>query len=219
MCITYTTLNNGTVLKLERVSRRELDAVFARLPQPTPPINTRTVWGGMEEEYLDYDNAEYKDLYTVWLMTLSDVQFEVMAQGITLSMDPSADPTYNELKLALGWHGDEKLNYLRYVALNTTDFLYITENILYLSTVTQKGIDAATALYAVEWNNQPISSWAVRTSLGKYSAIFEQREAARFGLETWTHFCELSGPEQSAIVAHYRLFNRLEWLEIKNNTR
>ncbi len=212
----YTT-HKGVTITLERVSRRELDAIFVQLPQPIPPTKTRTVWGGIEEEYLDYKDELFRDLYTCWLISLSDRQLEVMAQGIVFPFEIHDDPFFNEAKLALGFHGNDKADYLRYVAFNDIDFVQVTQKILYLSTVTQQAIDEASAVFAVEWNTQPIDSWAVKKSQGKYSALFEHRQAARFALLPWPQFCELDGPEQSAVVAHYRLSNRLEWLEINSN--
>jgi len=211
------TAHNGVILALNRVPRRELDALFVQLPQPTPPIKQRPVWGGIEEEYFDHKDATYQDEYTRWLILISDKQLAVMAQGITLSINPNDDLTYNEIKVALGLVGNDKLDYLRYVALNERDFQAVTEAILYMSTVTQKAIDEAVKVFAVEWNSQPLDSWSVKKSMGKYSQFFEHRQVARFTGSSWEEFCALSGPEQSANVAYYRLSNRLEWLEMNAN--
>ncbi len=39
----------------------------------------------------------------------------------------------------------------------------------------------------------------------KWSLEFEERQAARFGLLSWSEYLKLTGLERSETVAHYRL--------------
>ncbi len=39
---------------------------------------------------------------------------------------------------------------------------------------------------------------------------YERREAARFALYRWDEYMRLSGDDQSAVIAHYRMHNRIE---------
>ena len=210
--VTYKT-HNSIELLLSRVNRRELDDVFVKFPQPLPPVKQRVIWGGIKEEYFDYKDGDYITAYNAWLIQISDVQLQVISEGITLLIDPLNHELYKEIKKTLHLTGNDKLNFLRYAALNKKDFIEVTAIILYLSTVTQKGIDEAQGIFGVEWNKQPIDTWAVKKSRTRYSALFEHREAARFAFMNWDKFCKLSGQEQSMVVAHYRLHGRIEWLE------
>jgi len=92
------------------------------------------------------------------------------------------------------------------------DLAAVVELVMYQSTVTERGIAEAAQAFNVTWMEKPVLQWGISGSYGRHGAPFEARKAAQFSQYNWHDFCTLPGPEQSAIVAFYRLSTRLEWL-------
>lgn len=67
--------------------------------------------------------------------------------------------------------------------------------------------------FDVRWLDEPLDVFRTPNPLPVTTGSwFEQREAARFSLYKWDEYERLSGTEQSAIVAYYRLYNKLNAL-------
>lgn len=67
--------------------------------------------------------------------------------------------------------------------------------------------------FDVRWLDEPLDVFRTPNQLPvTTSSWFEQREAARFSLYRWDEFEKLSGEEQSAVVAYYRAYNKLNAL-------
>ncbi len=64
--------------------------------------------------------------------------------------------------------------------------------------------------FDVKWLDEPIGTFRIDNGIPlTIGPWYERREAARFALYRWDEFEQLNGEDQSAIVAHYRMHNRI----------
>lgn len=205
---------NGLDLLLLRVARRRLDDFARRYPPPQPPVKVVTVYGGIEDEIPDLDAPEYLDALGNWSLHLADLQFDVIADGIEIAVRPREHPAYRELlNLGIATGKNAKREFLRFVALaDNDDMREVIQDIYYLSTTTERGIEEAYTLFNATWANKDIRGWYVKRSKAEYSRYYEDRSVATWAHYRWDEFCALPGFEQSVFVAQYRLHNRIEWL-------
>lgn len=67
--------------------------------------------------------------------------------------------------------------------------------------------------FDVRWLDEPLSTFRTPGSVPvTTSDWFEQREAARFSLYTWTEYQQLPANERAGVVAYYRVYNKLNAL-------
>ena len=206
----YTT-SNGVSLRIGRIDRNVIDALALAFPMPVPPTKTVKVWGGTQE-IDDEDDPRYVNDLVIRNLGIAQQQLEIMTPAIEILDDWANDERYQELIDAGIVKKDDVVDYLKFVALTDQDTDYIINEILYNSTVTERGIKEASTLYGVTWHGVDIEAFRIQTTAGKFSRLFEDRNAAAGAFTSWSDFCKLSGYEQSAIVAHYRLRTRLECL-------
>lgn len=207
------TLASGVALKIERVDRRELDKFAAVYPAPRPPTRPMEVWGGATELVEDENDPDYVRAAVAYRVRLTKLQFDLLASAMTiLDYDWQQDDALQEL-VEMGIATLTKRDYLAFVALgDQADLRRATDEVLYLSTVTERGIEEAEHSYDVSWYGQALSKFKIKTTAGRYSRMFEERKAAQYSHYSWDAFCDLPGCEQSAIVAFYRLDTRLAYL-------
>lgn len=210
----YTT-SRGVLLRIGRLPRRALDDFAAAHPPPIPPTVERDAFGGKEQVEDTKDPGYQRELFAYHLKLGYD-QMEMLLPAIEVEGSWSYDNKFIELYEAgaidVSSPVRAKVSYLVFVALSDDDMQTLVEEIFYQSTTTERGIEEAERLFNVTWFGQDIYAWRVKSTPGQFSHFFEDREAANFAHYTWTDFCELTGPQQSAIVAHYRLRQRLEHL-------
>ncbi|MBU1743223.1 MAG: hypothetical protein KKC37_16940, partial [Proteobacteria bacterium] len=133
-----------------------------------------------------------------------------IAGGITLPDSQNVKRALKSLSFAIHFT-DEKAAFLGY-CLDDVDRAAIVDEILYQSTVTNRGIDEAVRRFAYEWRDKPLSTWSIPTSHGKRGKLAAEWNAAfRSGL-TWAQFCGMPGSEQSAVVAFWALEDKLVYL-------
>lgn len=218
------TTSTGIELNIKGISRKVIDAFLLYRPPPLPPEKEIEIYGGFKEKISDYDDPTYKREYEQYVTALARDQFSIIAIAVTFDFDPRKNAAFIELVqvgvIELSSTRQARLDFLRFVAMGQTeDSALIMNEMLYLSTVTQKGIDEAADLFNVTWYGKRVELFGVPKANARFGQQFEDREAARFAGIPWEDFAVLPGPEQSAIVAHYRLSNRLDWLQAQERKR
>lgn len=208
----YTT-QAGIRLEIGRIDRQNIDNLLARRPMPEPPTRTVMVWGGVEEDEPLWDDPEYRAELTTFWLELGREQLEIVAPAVTVISGELAD--LRELEEA-GISRSDPAGRLRAGVLSEpADLQAVIEGVFHLSTVTQRGIDEATAAFRVLWLDRPVLAWKVPGAPAEYAPLYRDRQVARSGGYSWERFCQLPGPEQSAEVAFYLIERRLGWLVSK----
>jgi hypothetical protein len=209
------TTSRGVRLRIGRLPRKTLDDFAAAHPPPIPPTVWKEVFGGREQVENPNDEAYKAELFAYHLGLGYD-QIEMLMPAIEVLDDWAADEKFSELCEAgavdTSTPERARASYLLEVAVVDDDMRLIVDEIFYQSTTTDRGIREAERLFNVTWSDEDIYAWRVNTTPGKFSLFFEDRDAATFDHYNWRDFCALTGPEQSAVVAHYRLRQRLESL-------
>lgn len=200
----------GVEVEIGRLPRKAIDDFVLHRPPPMPPVREVVAFGGVKETLEYPDDPAYQRELALYYLALGREQLELLAPAITVLSDWKADERYIEMRGASIIPTDTYADYLRYVALDSDDFRVVVDEIFYLSTTTDRGVEEATEQFNVTWNGAPLDAWRITKTPGKFSRLFEDREAALFGGHTWQSFIELTGPEQSAIVAHRRQRIRLD---------
>jgi len=205
----YTT-RSGVRLEIGRIPRRLIDEFALAHPAPEPPLKQveAEVFGDIKEEAPDPTDPEYLLEMQRYYLEVGYAQIDLIIDGVTI-LDEVGTP--DELEF-LGLDGD-KGELLRSLILdNPEDIKAVVAGVFYESTVTQQGIEEAVKLFGVSWYSNPVDPNKGPRTPAMYLSHFGDRKAARDAGYKWSEFIELSGPEQSAIVAFHRLDNRLAWL-------
>ena len=170
-------------------------------------------WGDVEEEIPILDDPAYRAEMMRYHLWLAKEQAAVISTAVEPLDEGRIDWTELFELESLGLEiVDAHTGFLCYL-LSDQDRATVTEQVLYQSTVTARGIAEAERAYAVKWLHKPVVAWRVPSVPAELSLEFEARQVARLYGYSWPQFCELTGPEQSAVVCHYRLSNKLAWLE------
>lgn len=202
----------GVVLKISRIPREVIDEYVRGNPAPEPPTVEVPVFGGGTERVDDTEDPEYQQALLAYNLRMAHEEFEIIAQAVQTETDWRQDPRVAELR-ALGFRIITLTDYLCYVALaDEQDLIRVTEIVLYLSTVTQRGIREAEKAFDIHYHGVPLDQYPNPTGNLRVSAYYQAREAARAMGYKWEEFSELSGPEQSAVVAHYLCEQKVRWL-------
>ena len=202
----------GYKLRLGQVDRRLIDRLKLGREEPKPPVRTVMAWGEIEEEIQILDDPGYQSEMMTYHLWLAKEQAVVISTAITL-LDEEIDWTelFELQDLGLEFV-DANVGFLCYL-LTDYDRANVVALVLYHSTVTARGIAEAEQAYGVTWLHKPVAAWRVPGIPAELSFEFEARRVAKAAGYNWPSFCELSGPEQSAEVCHYRISNKLAWLE------
>ena len=209
----YTT-STGVELRLERIPRQRIDQFACGHPVPEPPMRKADVWGGVTEDVPDYNDPGYQADLMRYYLELGKLNVELIADAVTLVGDDVDLSELYELR-DVGLGSGSMSDFLRYT-VSDEDVQNIVAEVLYQSTVTDRGLKEASTRYNVRWGGRQINAFIVLgKSKGSYGAEFEARRAAQFNFTKWKIFCEMYGAEQSDIVAFFRLSNSLAWLQSK----
>jgi len=208
----YTT-EQGYRLRLGRVDRRLIDRLKLGREEPRPPVRTAMAWGDVEEEIPILDDPGYQAEMMRYHLWLAKEQAEAISGAVTPLDEGRIDWTelfeLENLGLEIVSAHVGLLCYL----LSDRDRANVTGQVLYQSTVTARGIAEAERAYNVRWLHKPVVAWRVPSIPAELSLEFEARRVAMLYGYSWPEFCELTGPEQSAVVCHHRISNKLSWLE------
>jgi hypothetical protein len=184
------------------VDRRLIDRLRLGREEPKPPVRVVEAWGDIEEEIPVLDDPGYQAEMMTYHLWLAKEQAAVIAGAI----EPLGEIDWTELF---------ELGGLLCYLLSDQDRANVVALVLYHSTVTARGVTEAERAYGVKWMNKPVTAWRVPSAPAELSLEFEARRVARLYGYSWPQFCELTGPEQSAVVCHYRISNKLSWLEME----
>lgn len=208
----YTT-EAGIRLEIGRIPRQDIDNLLARHPMPEPPTRKVIVWGDVEEDEPVWLDPTYQAALTGYWLAFSREQLSIVAPAVTIVSGEVVN--LRELEEA-GIVSSDPASQLRAGVLTATaDLQAVIEWVFYYSTVTQRGIDEATAAFRVLWMDKPVLAWKVPGAPAEYAPLYRDRQVARSGGYSWERFCQLPGPEQSAEVAFHLIENRLHWLMSK----
>lgn len=210
MMVEYTT-EGGVRLRISRIPRQLIDEFVARKPAPEPPAREVKTWAGDTEQVLDHDDAEYLLERQAHQIAFGREMMGLLVQAVEMPTCAGRQAELDELQ-ALGLAGDNA-TYLCHKALRSDDDLNaVVELVFYLSTVTARGLLEAQREFGVTWRDKPLQVLGGPTGRAQANGAFGDRQAAHWARWKWIDFRELPGPEQSRIVALYRLTNRLEVL-------
>ena len=197
---------SGYDLILGRIPRESVDNFVMKHPLPVPPTRAVPVFGGIEEMEPDENDPEYQQKLRKWLLDFGDAQISLILPAIEFEIDEKLE----DLQEISDFTIEQCVR--SFVLEDQDDFTNVINTVLYNSTVTQQAIDEAGALFNVTWYETDLLAKVLPPSPAKYGMVYESREAARFANYSWHNFCGLTGQEQSAIVAHFRLEKKLRWL-------
>jgi hypothetical protein len=200
----------GIRLEVGRIPRQEIDRFIAARPPPEPPTKAVTVFGDVEEDVPVLDDAEYLAALSNYYIELGCDKAALIVEAVEVLGDVDFAADLEELRSAGLVQGDGRVDLLRYVVLgNTSDLEQVVALVFYNSTVTVQGIQEAAQAFNLMWNGQPVSPFLLSKGNALAASAFNDRLAARWANYNWEEFSALSGPEQSATVAFYRLNMRL----------
>lgn len=199
---------DGVEIEVGRVDRRRLDRIS--LPEPAPPTHSVETWGGIVEQVPDYNNASYIRSFHKWRTNTLRENLKVIIDALEFAIPDSFLEEQKALN-AIGIGDGTKADYLRH-GINERDQVNIIALVHYQSTVTVRGVVEAEKSLNYTWRGKPLSSWSIGYSYGKRGQLgVDIHTALRSGLR-WSEFCELSGQEQSQLVAFWNLEDSLQWL-------
>lgn len=215
----------GTRLMVGRIPRHLIDALENRYPRPIPPMVKASsigveVWGD-EDELVPHekDRAYLADLYQ-WNVDIGREQIALIAQAVTIPEDTFAKAMVElEEMRSLSIVDDESVaSALRYILLpSDEDTNAVVELVMYQSTVTLRGMAEAAERFGVTHRNRPVTLFGSgKTGDTFANQEFNDRIAAQWAHCDWRDFCELPGPEQSAIAALYRIKSRIERMAMRS---
>lgn len=205
--------SSGVHLTVNAIARGVLDSFAMQHPAPVPPDKEVTLFGGFKDTIPDTADPDYLAAIAAYALAFAADQLELVCSAVAVHADYTAFEQYGEL-LALGViRPNSKRDFLKFVALaEDADVQAVVDALFYLSTTAERGIEEAQGLFNITWSSLDLENVHVPHSPARFARYFEDRQAATFAHYTWGAFCELSGPEQSAIVAHYRSSQRLGYL-------
>jgi len=215
----------GTKLNVGRIPRQQIDAFIAENPQPSPPVRKAAdlgieVWGDPEATVEWVDDPEFRVQSQRWQLVFGRKMVDVFAGVVEAPQDVEAlaFAELEEMNRAELAAGGDRAEMLWSVLCDEGDMAEVVRLVLYESTVTVRGLLEAQRFYNVRWNGKLVPVMAKdRRWLATANSVFGDRLAARKDGITWEEFCELSGPEQSKVVALYRLQDELT--AIRTRTR
>ena len=199
---------DGVSIQVGRVNRNDLDNIA--IQEPAPPMRSVETWGGIFEDVPIWDDPDYQRALFAYNVKLFGAQLLVIAQGLTFTLNEKAQRRVDALK-AIKPHQTEKILYLRYCLEDDTR-ARLLEGVLYLSTVTQRGIDEAVRRLNYTWRGTALQAWATGTIKASRGKLGVEMQAAIRSHIAWPDFCKLSGPDQSLYVAFWLLEEKLNYL-------
>jgi hypothetical protein len=218
----------GTRLEIGRVDRRIVDNFVAENQEPEPPERKASemgieIWGEPDQLLKDYKDADYQAARAEWNLKFGLEMFTLLAEAVRVPEQAAREAEIEARDLAaLGIAADAgKPSLLANVLASSADDLSeIVEIILYNSTVTIRGLVEAAQAYNVRWRGKKVPVVEPPSGPLKCNGVLGDRLAAQWaGYTHWDEFCELPGPEQSAIVALFRYKGKIEELFTKHYSK
>lgn len=217
--VTEYVTGTGYKLSIGRVDRRRIDRAVADLHRPQPPVVKAAdlgieVFGGIDEDVYQYDDPAYRDALYLYYLQAMTYEFAILSSAVDIDQDYQGIACSLRKAGVVGIDEDDHVAVLRYEVLRLeSDWEYVVDQVIYQSTVTERGIDEANTRFLVTWYGESLDAVSVPGTPANYSTEFEARNVAMYTGYTWDQFCQLEGPDQSAEVAFYRSRLMLEWLE------
>ncbi len=192
------------VFDIGRVARHKLDHLFIK-PKPLPPTRKVTIWGGVEEDEFVYDDPTYVDAIGKYRRSIYAEEQQLFNSAIMFDYAKALTVVDLEL-LALT---DNMLVSL----LSKDDINILYDEVMYNSTVTDRGLGNAFNMFNVRRYGEPIKQIKLPNNPVEYSIQFRDMSVAKELGYTWKEFSELSGQEQSDLVMYSTLSSLLTYLE------
>lgn len=220
-------LVGGYLLKVGRIDRREIDRFYGRNPPPDPPVKTAAelgieVFGGFEDDELIpvWDDPEYQAQVELHNLAFWNQRLDLVAPALEIVGGISIGDVMEARDLLEAGFVLSHVNVLRYIVFKEErGAAAAISAVLYNSTTTLLGIREAAKRYAVTWQGQPMSADVPETSPLGSAREFGDRRAAMYCSVPWSAFCDLTGPEQSAIVAFHRMDVRVNNLVYRESAK
>lgn len=190
-----------------RLDRHKLDMLFIE-PPPEPPTKKVTIWGGVEEDYLMYDDPTYIKLTNEYNRRIF-AQERILFESV-ISYDKSKALTLVDEHLL------RLTNNVLVILLTEDDMIRLYAEVLYNSTVTQLGMSNAANMYNVRKYDERVDNVRLPPSDITYSQQFRDMNIAIELGYTWSEFCAMSGQEQSNLVMYQALSAILNYLDKKD---
>lgn len=200
-------LNNIT-FNITRISRSKLDRIFIN-KRPTPPTTTVVVFGDYEEESYLYTDPSYLEELRAYNSRVYSTEKSLFLNAISYDEDELLKIVDDELYALTG--------NLLLSALTDKQVYKLFDEVVYISTVTRRGINEAYNILNVTKYEDDITKIVLPVTNIKYSQVYRDMLVAKEANISWKDFCELSGFEQSMLVAFHNLQNILKYLEEKSN--
>jgi len=196
----------GATIKIGRVERRALDALD--VPRPQPPLRIVETWGEITEQVPVLDDVDYQQRLGDWRQRIFLEQWQLIVPALEISGIDMAEA----VALHAAGIGDGSPSDALHYTLTYAEQKHIIAAVYYQSTVTARGIIEAEARFGYTWHGQPLSSWSVGYTPGARGQLAADWRAAFRSQLSWSEFCAIPGPEQSAHVAFWALEDRLAYL-------
>ena len=208
---------DGAELLISRIHRATIDRLVVARPPPDPPTRKVEIFGGLEEDVAVWDDPSYQEELAKYRLALGQDELQLIYPAIEVAKEgPGPEPDLLALFDKTELTAFERLQLV--ILANHKDLEQVVELVFYLSTVTPRGIQEATDAFGVVWYDKPITAYKIPGSPAMYNQSFRDRTAAQACGYNWHSFCELTGPEQSEIVAFYMLQQTLEYFNAKWRT-
>ncbi len=198
-------LSSGKHVGFDRIPRALLDDFEFNHPPPIPPLIEVPAFGGTELME-DFDDESY-------LSELNEYSLATIFDRMGL-----ASPYLDEFGELDEYASDimERESLPSMSAMTPTDRNLLLDQMWYVSTVTVRGLDEAARRFNVTWMDKLIipSRASDTGKLGeqplKHSQYFYDYEAAVESGYMWNVFCGMTGQEQSGVVSHHWLNQRVK---------
>jgi len=211
--VTIYKTSTGVTLEIVRIPRSLIDAYAHNNPTPEPPTIEVPGFGGVPNQVENLEDQTYLAQLNLYNLTMAQLEFDLVVQAVNI-LDPDwkTDLRVADM-ISIGIPIDSTHEYLRYIALtDAVDLGNVTEEFLYLSTVTDRGIKEAEQAFGIEWQGAPLRKHSNPPGRLRAASVYQSRVAATSLGYTWEQFCELPGPDQSAAVAQYQATCKVEYL-------
>jgi len=207
---------DGVRLKIGRIDRRVIDAFSASNPEPSPPtIEVEVeVFGEGTQRISKEDRRDPKYIKACELhyLNLFGKQLDIISDAVTV-LDPPPPYEIEAIYRAGIVRGNLHADTLKHVVLaDARDAIEVSRIVIYNSTVTDDGINEAKARFSVKLHGVSIDAHAAPMLPISYTTLYESIKAAHFSRMSWAAFCELTGPEQSELVAFMQTESKMKCL-------
>jgi len=201
----------GYTLEIREIDRERIDAFQMHSPPPEPPVEEVEAFGGEIEKVERPNDPDYQAALGMWKLHMFIEELSLVADAVRIVAEPPGER--EAVADLLGREPDTEALLRFSVFVDDADRQRVIEDILYLSTVTRRGIEEAAWRFGVKWSGKPVLEYDLGRSPAKFLQRYADWSAAVACNYTWEQFCRLSGPKQSEIVAWWMTNNALTFLQ------